>query len=350
SNNKVEDAQAVLDQVKYPPARGRFKIFIVDEVHMLTTAAFNALLKTLEEPPPYAKFIFATTEGDKVLPTIISRCQRFDLRRIQSGQIVRRLEQICRAEAVQADQDALLAIARGAEGGMRDALSALDQLISFKGTSLTEQDVLSVFGLVSRKELETLAQAILSGDIPTILRQVDFYESSGKDLRRLLAELMTHFRNLLVYSQGGADLLGANATGEQLQVLQQQTTQTDPKRILDIAGQLADLETKLRQSLSIRTLLEMGLIRCARLATAVPIDRILRQIAALRQQLPTPEAASQPPPEQPAKHPDPQPPTPPISAAKQPQNSAEARAAVYKDDTLRQAISMFDGRVVDPGA
>ncbi|MDY5953854.1 MAG: DNA polymerase III subunit gamma/tau, partial [Kiritimatiellia bacterium] len=142
SNNKVEDAQAVLDQVKYPPARGRFKIFIVDEVHMLTTAAFNALLKTLEEPPPYAKFIFATTEGDKVLPTIISRCQRFDLRRIQTGQIVRRLEQICRAEAVQADQDALLAVARGAEGGMRDALSALDQLISFKGTSLTEQDVL----------------------------------------------------------------------------------------------------------------------------------------------------------------------------------------------------------------
>lgn len=350
SNNKVEDAQAVLDQVKYPPARGRFKIFIVDEVHMLTTAAFNALLKTLEEPPPYAKFIFATTEGDKVLPTIISRCQRFDLRRIQTGQIVRRLEQICRAEAVQADQDALLAVARGAEGGMRDALSALDQLISFKGTTLTEQDVLSVFGLVSRKELETLAQAILAGDIPTILRQVDFYESSGKDLRRLLAELMTHFRNLLVYSQGGADLLGADTTDEQLQVLQQQTSQADPKRILDIAGQLADLETKLRQSLSVRTLLEMGLIRCARLATAVPIDRILRQIAALRQQLPSPEATRQPSPEQPAKHPAPQPPPAPISAAKQPPNSAEARAAVYKDETLRQAITMFDGRVIEPGA
>ncbi|MDY5954082.1 MAG: DNA polymerase III subunit gamma/tau [Kiritimatiellia bacterium] len=350
SNNGVDQVRALRDEAAYAPAAVKKRVYIIDEVHMLTPAAFNALLKTLEEPPPYAKFIFATTEGDKVLPTIISRCQRFDLRRIQTGQIVRRLEQICRAEAVQADQDALLAVARGAEGGMRDALSALDQLISFKGTSLTEQDVLSVFGLVSRKELETLAQAILSGDIPTILRQVDFYESSGKDLRRLLAELMTHFRNLLVYSQGGADLLGANTTGEQLQVLQQQTTQTDPKRILDIAGQLADLETKLRQSLSIRTLLEMGLIRCARLATAVPIDRILRQIAALRQQLPTPEAASQPPPEPPAKHPDPQPPTPPISAAKQPQNSAEARAAVYKDDTLRQAISMFDGRVVDPGA
>ena len=133
SHNKVEDVRPIIESVQFKPVSSKFKIFIIDECHMLSTAAWNALLKTLEEPPPHVRFIFATTEGDKVLATIVSRCQRFDLRRIQTNDIVSRLRHVCELEKIDAEDDALLAIARGAEGGMRDALSSLDQLVSFKG-------------------------------------------------------------------------------------------------------------------------------------------------------------------------------------------------------------------------
>ena len=204
SHNKVEDVKPIMDAVQFKPVSSKYKIFIIDECHMLTGAAWNALLKTLEEPPPYVKFIFATTEGDKMLATIVSRCQRFDLRRIQTHQIAARLRYICGKEGIEADEDALLAIARGAEGGMRDALSSLDQLIAFTGERITEDDALGVFGLVSRKALEDLAGAILAGDAATILRSVETFDSAGKNMRRLAGELLQHFRNLLVYQTLGA--------------------------------------------------------------------------------------------------------------------------------------------------
>ncbi len=149
SNNGVEQVRELRDTVRYAPARGKFKIYIIDEVHMLTTQAFNALLKTLEEPPAHVKFIFATTEPQKVLPTILSRCQRFDLRRIPANLIVKHLKEISKKEKVAIDDEALAAIARGAEGGLRDAESTLDQLIAFCGNKIAEADVLSVFGLVA---------------------------------------------------------------------------------------------------------------------------------------------------------------------------------------------------------
>ncbi len=304
SNNKVEDIHGVLDQVQFAPTHSRFKIFILDEVHMLTNAAFNALLKTLEEPPPYVKFIFATTEGDKVLPTIVSRCQRFDLRRISTGDIVRRLRFICNAEQINVTDDALLAIARGSNGGLRDALSALDQLIAFKGTDLTEADVLAVFGLISRGALEGLAGSILEGDIPGILKAVDAFETSGKDMRRFTAELLWHFRNLLVYQQAGAELAKQDVTAEQLTVLEAQAKLAQPQRIVEITGLLSEMEGKLRSALSVRTLVEMTLIRCARAAKTVPLDEVLRKLTALKDQVlrrlagaapqgPTPAAAAQ---------------------------------------------------------
>ncbi len=285
SNNKVEDIHGVLDQVQFAPTHSRFKIFILDEVHMLTNAAFNALLKTLEEPPPYVKFIFATTEGDKVLPTIVSRCQRFDLRRISTGDIVRRLRFICNAEQINVTDDALLAIARGSNGGLRDALSALDQLIAFKGTDLTEADVLAVFGLISRGALEGLAGSILEGDIPGILKAVDAFETSGKDMRRFTAELLWHFRNLLVYQQAGAELAKQDVTAEQMVVLEAQAKLAQPQRIVEITGLLSEMEGKLRSALSVRTLVEMTLIRCARAAKTVPLDEVLRRLTALKEQV-----------------------------------------------------------------
>jgi len=283
SNNGVEDVRTLREQVQFAPANGIYKIIIIDEVHMLSASAFNALLKTLEEPPPHVKFIFATTEGHKLLPTIISRCQRFDLRRIQTPAIVKRLNYICSQEGITITEDALLAIARGAEGGMRDALSALDQLISFKGDKLDEEDVLAVFGLVSRESLETLSTAVLKGDMPQILKMIDRFDSVGKDMIRLVVELMEHFRNLLIYHHIGDEMSALDATLEQISVYAEQKELADATRVLQITDQLGEMEGRLRYALSVRTLIELSLIRCARISQAVPLEAILNRLNALRE-------------------------------------------------------------------
>ena len=326
SNNGVDQVRDLRDQVQFAPTHGTYKIIIIDEVHMLSTAAFNALLKTLEEPPPHVKFIFATTEGDKVLPTIISRCQRFDLRRIQTPLIVERLRFICGAEHITIEDDALLAIARGAEGGLRDAISALDQLISFKGDSLTEDDVLAVFGLVSRRSLETLAAAVLTGDMGEILRLVDMFDSAGKDMRRLVVELMEHFRNLLIYQYVGEGMSTLDATPEQIRVLASQAALADSTRVLQIADQLGEMEGRLRYALSVRTLIEMSLIRCARLARAVSLEDVLKRLNTLRASEP-PAVAAVP------------------AAAAAPVRPA-MKADLYDDPALKQAMQLFEGKVV----
>ncbi|MBQ6248524.1 MAG: DNA polymerase III subunit gamma/tau, partial [Kiritimatiellae bacterium] len=283
SNNGVDNIRDLRDSIQFAPARARYKIYIIDEVHMLSTGAFNALLKTLEEPPPHAKFIFATTEIDKLPATIISRCQRFDLRRIPTTLIVDYLRHIAEEEGVKADGDALLAIARGAEGGMRDALGALDQIISFKGNDVTEQDVLAVFGLVSRSQLEDLAAAILKGDMAAGLRIIDDLDRKGKDLRRLAVELMEHFRNLLVRQQLGDDAVQAlDVTPEQLASLDAQTKLADSGRLLRVTEHLADLESRIRMALSRRTLFETVFLRCCRAATVVTLDQVIKQLTMLK--------------------------------------------------------------------
>ncbi len=322
SNNGVDQVRDLRDQVQFAPSHGKFKIIIIDEVHMLSTAAFNALLKTLEEPPPHVKFIFATTEGDKVLPTIISRCQRFDLRRIQTPLIVERLRHICTAEHITIEDDALLAVARGAEGGMRDALSALDQLISFKGDALTEDDVLAVFGLVSRKSLENLAAAVLKGDMGEILKLVEMFDSAGKDLRRLTVELMEHFRNLLIYQYVGENMANLDATPEQIRTLAAQAALADSTRVLQIADQLGEMEGRLRYALSVRTLIEMTLIRCARISRAVSLEEVLKRLNAIR----TSE--------------------PPAAAVPAPAVAKAPSANFYDDPALKHVLQEFDGKVV----
>ena len=282
SHNKVEDVKPIIDAVEFKPTSSKFKIFIIDECHMLTNAAWNALLKTLEEPPEYVRFIFATTEGDKVLPTIISRCQRFDLRKIQTNDIVSRLKHVCRNEKIEAEEDALLAIARGAEGGMRDALSSLDQLISFKGDKVTEADALGVFGLVSRSALEELAGAILRGDTAAILKSVEMFDSQGKNMRRLAGELLMHFRNLVVLMALGPETKSLEATPDQIKVLQAQAQGLDAGRVFKVCDEIAALEDKLRYALSVRTLIEMTLIRASRIATTATVDELLRAVRALQ--------------------------------------------------------------------
>ena len=282
SHNKVEDVKPIIEAVEFKPTASKFKIFIIDECHMLSNAAWNALLKTLEEPPEYVRFIFATTEGDKVLPTIISRCQRFDLRKIQTNDIVSRLKHVCKNEGIDAEEDALLAIARGAEGGMRDALSSLDQLISFKGDKVSEADALGIFGLVSRSALEDLAGAILKGDTAAILKAIEMFDSQGKNMRRLAGELMTHFRNLVVLMALGPETKSLEATPEQIKVLEAQARGLDAGRVFKVCDQIAELEDKLRHALSVRTLIEMTLIRASRLATVATVDELLRAVRALQ--------------------------------------------------------------------
>ena len=337
SHNKVDDVKPIIESVQFKPTSSKYKIFIVDECHMLSPAAWNALLKTLEEPPPWVRFIFATTEGDKVLATIVSRCQRFDLRRIQTHDIVARLRHICELEGISAEEDALLAIARGAEGGMRDALSSLDQLVAFKGDKVAEEDVLGVFGLVSRSALEGLAGAVLRGDVAAILEAIETFDSSGKNMRRLSGELLQHFRNLVVLQALGPAAKSLAATPDQVKVLSDQAKGVDPGRVFRVCDQLAEMEDKLRYVLSVRTLIEMSLIRASRLATTATIDELLRAVKGMK------GASSAAPAPQPAPQSAPPAPTPaPVPSPQVPQSRAET----LDDPKLNDILGCVPGALV----
>lgn len=282
SNNSVDKVRELRENVQYTSAHSRFKIYIIDEVHMLTTSAFNALLKTLEEPPKHVKFMFATTEPQKIPATILSRCQRFDLRRIPTREIMKRLSEMAQSENVTIDEKALLAIARGAEGGLRDAQSALDQIISFRGNEISEEDVLSVFGLASWHSLEGLSAAVLTGDVPTLIEIVSRLDAQGKDMQRLVLELLEHFRNLLVYSYTDSPANLEDLTETQQAALKDQKKLTDSPKVLRITHMLTETENRLRYALSKRILVETALIRCARAATVVTIDEVITEINRLR--------------------------------------------------------------------
>jgi DNA polymerase-3 subunit gamma/tau len=282
SNNGVEQVRELRETCKYAPATSKFKIYIIDEVYMLSTAAFNALLKTLEEPPAHVKFMFATTDPEKVLPTILSRCQRFDLRRIPVALIEKHLSLIASQEKVEIAPPALYAIARGAEGAMRDAESTLDQLISFCGDTIEEADVLSMFGLTAQSQLLELSRSILAGEVENALRQLNDLATHGKDLGRLLSDLLNHFRNLLIFqvSRGDRSLLEISETEAASLAEQSKMAGTDGlTRIMEI---LADAEMRLRDAASKKILVEVTLLRAIEARSAVSLDSVLNQLQALR--------------------------------------------------------------------
>ena len=274
SNNGVEQVRELRDTVRYAPAQGRFKVYIIDEVHMLSTAAFNALLKTLEEPPAHAKFIFATTEVQKVLPTIISRCQRFDLKPIPTELIVQRLKKIAAAEKIKVSDAALGSIARMADGGMRDAQSIFDQMISFCGNEVGEADVLDVYGLVAADKIAALAAALAAGDHRKIVGIVDECDENGRDLYRLLVDVQANVRGALLaaIAQGGSsDTLGTPMTTEQL------------TRLLD---GLREGENGVKHGLSEKINFEVALLKAVEASRARAIDSLIREIATLADSLP----------------------------------------------------------------
>ncbi len=290
SNRGIDEIRALRDTVKYAPATSKFKVYIIDEVHMLTKEAFNALLKTLEEPPSHVKFMFATTEPEKVLPTILSRCQRFDLRRIPSSLIVQHLAHIAAQEQTSIDDAALYAIARGADGGMRDAESTLDQLISFCGDKIVENDVLSMFGLAAQSHVRQLFSSILSCDTPTSLRLLDELCRGGKDLGRLLGDLLEHGRNLLltVVSKDRSAL--GDLPEAEIKSLEEEASGISLPELTRILEVLADGERRLRDASSRRIVFEVTLLRAMEARRAIGIDELLQKLEALRSGVTPPSA------------------------------------------------------------
>ena len=282
SNNGVDQVRDLRETVQYTPAQGRFKIYIIDEVHMLSAQAFNALLKTLEEPPAHVKFVFATTDPQKVLPTIISRCQRFDLKPIPAPLIIERLRKIAAVENIEVSGPALDCVARMADGGMRDAQSIFDQMISFCGAKIEEADVLDVYGLVASEKLAALAAALAAGDHAEIIRLVDECDAAGRDLARLLADLQGHIREALLsaIAQGGRSggLGGVPLTTEQL------------TRMLDVLRQGED---GVKLGLSDKINLEVTLLKAVDASRARAIDSLLKELAALSAELPADGAADE---------------------------------------------------------
>jgi DNA polymerase III subunit gamma/tau len=284
SNNGVEQVRELRETCRYAPAHSKFKIYIIDEVHMLSNAAFNALLKTLEEPPAHVKFLFATTEPQKVLPTILSRCQRFDLRRIPANLIVKHLKEIAKKEKVSIDDEALAAIARGAEGGLRDAESTLDQLIAFCGNKISEKDVLSVFGLVAHDQIAALTNAIIDGEITKALKVLKDLDEIGKDLQRLTADLLDHFRNLLVMTLGEEGGNSLELPDTEIELLKAQAGRIDSDTVLRIIDVLAAAEGRLRYALSKRIFFEIALVKAIKARDMVGIDGVLKKLNELKGQ------------------------------------------------------------------
>ena len=283
SNNGVEQVRELRETAPYAPAACRFKIYIIDEVHMLTTAAFNALLKTLEEPPAHVKFLFATTEPERVLPTILSRCQRFDLRRLSVSQIASHLDYISEQEGVSIEAPALQAIARGADGGMRDAESTLDQLISFCGEKIEERDVLSMFGMSSQDQIISLSTAILEGEAQSVLSEFSNLVKSGKELPRLVGDLLNHFRNLMIFQISKGDLSVLEVSETERDALSVQSQLGDTAAVTRVLEVLTDCEIRLRNAASKRILVEVSLVKAMDSMRAMSLNDVLDKLNQLKE-------------------------------------------------------------------
>ncbi|NRB44167.1 MAG: DNA polymerase III subunit gamma/tau, partial [Verrucomicrobiales bacterium] len=277
SNNGVEQVRELRNNVKFAPSHGKYKIYYIDEVRMLSTPAFNALLKTLEEPPEHVKFIFATTEATKILPTIISRCQRFDLRRIPTRIITEQLNHIAEEEGIELDPIAATAIAKGAEGGMRDAQSMLDQLVAFCGESIHESDVLEVFGFTGIEIIAGLGSSILSKETVPALETIYEQSESGKDLSKLLTDLISHFRSVLVYQ---VDPSGASKelAIEILKRVENQSKQIDTDRLLALIDHLATVEGRMKWAPNKRLHLEVAIIKAIQILGETKLSDVIDAI------------------------------------------------------------------------
>jgi DNA polymerase III subunit gamma/tau len=282
SNNGVEQVRELRDNVRYAPSKGHFKIYIIDEVHMLTSAAFNALLKTLEEPPPHVKFIFATTEPQKVLPTILSRCQRFDLHRIPANLIAQHLQFIAGKEKITLDPAAAHAIAKGADGGLRDAESMLDQLVAFCGDKIAEPDVLSVFGFTSEQTVAQFTETILRGQTPEALELLHSEADNGKDMMKLMSDLISYLRDLLV-GKVKPEALADDLNPELQKSLETQAALIETDRLLELIDQFAATEGRMKWAPNKRLHFEVAVIKAIQTLSQVTLNEVIQNLTALRE-------------------------------------------------------------------
>jgi DNA polymerase-3 subunit gamma/tau len=280
SNNGVDDVREIRDNIRMVPNYGRYKVYIIDEVHQLSPGAFNALLKTLEEPPSHAIFILATTEIHKIPATIVSRCQRYDFRRVGIVRLMELLREILDREGLKATDEALHAIARAAEGGVRDAESILDELITYADGEITYQDVFDVLGLVDWDIFHGLSEAILRKDIVAQLEIVERIVTDGKDLTQFIQDILRYYRNLLVCKTANdASLL--HLPDDEIDTLRGQTGRYSLSQLIRMVEEFAKLTAGYESQLAQRIALESLLIRITKLGVGVSIDTVLEKLAAL---------------------------------------------------------------------
>ena len=309
SNRGIDHIRDLRDNVRFAPSRGNFRIVYIDEVHMLTKESFNALLKTLEEPPPHVKFIFATTEPHKILPTILSRCQRFDLRPIPSEIIAEHLLHIASAEGVSLSREAAFAVAKVADGGMRDAQSMLDQLVSFCGDHIEEQQVLHIFGITSRETVAHALALILNKELPSLLHLLHEQAEAGRDMGQFLSEIISAVREILVSKvdpEASFDSLPESSKEELSELVKR--TQTD--KILRLVEVLAETEDKMRWSTNKRLHLEMGLIKAVHALAEASISDIIMALEGAPLASSVPSSSPAPAPRQEQEMPAPAAPAP----------------------------------------
>lgn len=288
SNRGINEVRELRENVKYMPSRDRHKIFIIDEVHMLTQEAFNALLKTLEEPPRHIIFIMATTQPHKVPTTILSRCQRFDLRRIPTQGILNHLKNITNEESLEIGEDALRLIAREAEGSIRDALSFLDQVVSFCSEKATDQEVAQILGIIDRRLVWDAGDAIISGDMPKCLNIVDHTYNYGYDMKQFCQDLMTHFRNLMVTKTTKEPHLLIDLPHDELMEMGKKAETINLETLQYYFYTLLEGVKDIKQVDSSRLVLEMLLMKMAYLKPVVPLDEILAKLDRLEEGLTIP--------------------------------------------------------------
>src|SRR5262245_26120516 len=293
SNRGINEMRELRENVRYQPARDRYKIFIIDEAHQITNEAFNALLKTIEEPPPWAVFVLCTTESHKIPATIASRCQHFSFRSVDFEDLTARMAWICQQECIEADGEALAVLAAAGEGSVRDSLSALDQAIACCGAKLTAPEVRALLGAFSLESLEQISEALADGNSRRMLEVVDELERNGHNLQHFSRELARYFRNLLVARIAGAEtrLIAASAAQRaRLVEIAEQFSEEDLTRYLALS---LDLFKDLQESLQPRFHLEIGLVRLVQAGRLLPIEQALAGMAPVA---PPPRAAASSPP------------------------------------------------------
>lgn len=285
SNNSVDDIRELRESVKYTPSKAKYKVYIIDEVHMLSQGAFNALLKTLEEPPSYVIFILATTEPHKIPATILSRCQRFDFKRVPSKDIASRMSYICKKENIEAEEKALSLIARNSQGALRDALSILDQCISFGNEKIEYNDVIELLGTVNIDELFELSQSIIDENTKKSLEILNEFIIWGKDIRNLINDLIDHFRNLMVckVSKDLDEII--SLPEESIERLKEQSQNVNINDLIRILNILSETQDSMKSSSNTRILAEVTIMKIAQPMFDESKEALIKRIENLEEKI-----------------------------------------------------------------